>query len=60
MGEIQDIDYVAFCGGLVPDWKATGLVETGDATRIHAKVCKPITLSIRVTHIYTIYRTSRL
>lgn len=30
LGTISDIDYVQFCGGLVPDWESRGLIQ-GDA-----------------------------
>jgi len=42
MGEIRDIDYVAFCGGPKPDWEARGLVDADDAARIQAKDLKAV------------------
>jgi len=42
MGEIQDIDYVAFCGGPKPDWETRGLVDASHATRIQAKDLKAV------------------
>lgn len=38
IGEIQDIDYVQFCGGQLPDREQQGLVDGGPGLRIRAKV----------------------
>lgn len=38
VGTIEETDYVAFCGGLTPDWEAIG-TEPGDRSeRISATV----------------------
>ncbi|KIM84773.1 hypothetical protein PILCRDRAFT_817569, partial [Piloderma croceum F 1598] len=42
VGEIKDVDYVAFCGGPRPDWETRGLVNADDATRIQAKDLKAV------------------
>lgn len=39
VGQIEDIDYVAFCGGQRPDWETKGLVDRDAISRIRAKVC---------------------
>lgn len=40
IGEIQDIDYVQFCGGPAPDWEHEGMVNPGSDYRISVKVSK--------------------
>ncbi|KDR82398.1 hypothetical protein GALMADRAFT_237684 [Galerina marginata CBS 339.88] len=42
IGEIQDFDYVQFCGGPAPDWEKQGLVDGGPGYRISAKEFKQI------------------
>ncbi|OBZ72260.1 Adenylyltransferase and sulfurtransferase MOCS3 [Grifola frondosa] len=44
IGGIEEIDYVAFCGGQRTDWEAKGLVEGGGSVtrRIRAKALKTI------------------
>ncbi|KIJ23452.1 hypothetical protein M422DRAFT_56831 [Sphaerobolus stellatus SS14] len=37
VGQIEDIDYVAFCGGNAPDYEATGLKEGRSGHRIKPK-----------------------
>lgn len=38
VGEIQEFDYVQWCGGPAPDWEQQGLVDSGPGSRISAKV----------------------
>ena len=38
MGRIEDVDYVALCGGERPDWVARGLISGKAGDRIYAKV----------------------
>ena len=38
VGQIEDVDYVALCGGRRPDWVARGLISGKTGDRIHAKV----------------------
>lgn len=38
IGEIQAIDYVAFCGGERPNWEIKGMLDEGNGQRISAKV----------------------
>lgn len=38
MGEIKDTDYIAFCGGVRPEWETLGLMEGSPDMRIKAKV----------------------
>lgn len=38
VGNIEETDYVAFCGGGRPDWLSRGLVEGDSQSRIRAKV----------------------
>ena len=45
VGEIHDVDYVAFCGGPRPDWETRGLVDADDGTRIQAKVCRQLDIT---------------
>jgi adenylyltransferase/sulfurtransferase len=35
---VQDVDYVQFCGGQVPNWEQLGLLEGDIGARISAKV----------------------
>lgn len=42
VGEIEDIDYVQFCGGERPDWYTKGLVPGDAQTRISATDLKAI------------------
>jgi len=42
MDRIEDINYVAFCGGPRPDWKTRGLLDRDDAMRIQAKDLKAV------------------
>jgi len=42
IGQIQDTDYVAFCGGERPDWETRGLVEHDGTSRIRAKELKSV------------------
>lgn len=37
-GNIEETDYIAFCGGLLPDFEHTGLKEGASEHRIRAKV----------------------
>lgn len=30
MGSIEEMDYVAFCGGAAPDWETRGLIDAQD------------------------------
>ncbi|KDQ59207.1 hypothetical protein JAAARDRAFT_33944 [Jaapia argillacea MUCL 33604] len=39
---IQQTDYVAFCGGLTPNWYANGLVQGDEGMRIRAKELKDV------------------
>jgi len=48
---MQDIDYVAFCGGPRPDWETRGLVDGDDATRIRAEDLKIVLDSNRAVQI---------
>lgn len=38
IGQLEDVDYVAFCGGQRPDWEKIGLQQGDSAPRIRAKV----------------------
>lgn len=38
LGAIHETDYIAFCGGLRPDWEARGLVSGSPGARISAQV----------------------
>lgn len=38
VGKIEEMDYVAFCGGERPDWVSRGLENGDSGSRIHAKV----------------------
>ncbi|KAF9267672.1 hypothetical protein L218DRAFT_970555 [Marasmius fiardii PR-910] len=40
VGEIEEIDYVQFCGGTAPDWQERGLVEGNKDERISATALK--------------------
>jgi adenylyltransferase/sulfurtransferase len=39
VGRIEEIDYVAFCGGYTPDFEATGLKPDTADHRVRGKVC---------------------
>ncbi|PCH42613.1 hypothetical protein WOLCODRAFT_163919 [Wolfiporia cocos MD-104 SS10] len=52
VGQIEETDYVAFCGGARPDWVSRGLVVEGRSdVRIHAKELKDVLESGRNVRI---------
>ena len=51
IGEINDIDYIQFCGGSTPNWEQLGLLEGGVGHRITAKVSPYFHLLAQILHL---------
>ncbi|KZT19236.1 hypothetical protein NEOLEDRAFT_1078317 [Neolentinus lepideus HHB14362 ss-1] len=50
-GQIQDNDYVAFCGGGPPDWVKLGLVPGDKDSRVSAKTLNDVLSSDGISHV---------